>query len=153
MKSLVIISVFFIFSYNCKLLAKDLLLSFDKCGTHYTLFALQYLTERPFMDVGGQAMAFKTGLSICNDKLPVYHSHVPGFGVDKIDKLIVLVRNPLEIFLRNYNIDETNQLLSILAFNHPFDANEEIGYPTGRFFKKGAFCKSLKKPKEIAFSR
>lgn len=142
--------IFFVFfSFGGNLIADDFLLSFNKCGTHYTLFALQYLTERPFLDGNNQEMSFKTGLPIRNDRQPIYHSHVPSFNANVSDRLIVLVRSPLEIFLRSYDINEVNKLLSILSFNRPFDSNEEIGYPSGLFLNKINIDCAIKSIKQL----
>jgi len=115
----------------------DFLLSFNRCGTHYFCYLIATLTERPLKAPDGRAMFPHAGLSFQPNKKPFYHTHVPETikTSNKINRLIVLVRDPAEIFIRSFGYENAIKLLRILAYNDPYDPQEQIIYPTAPYHK------------------
>lgn len=115
-------------SMGIPLEAKDLLLSYNKCSTHFTLFSLQYLTQRPIRSIVGEGFShFHTNLPVIDSKKPLFHTHVlDASNANKIQRLIVLVRSPVELFLRMYGFEQSKLLLEIIVYKLPYNSSLEI---------------------------
>lgn len=123
------IFLLFFLGYQFFLNADDILLSYNKCGTHLFLYSIQYLSSRPIRNIGGPklAMAFENTLEDNYLKPTLYHTHTSRDITQrrkKEDKLIVLVRNPVELVLRNLGYQAGKYVLTIMANNLTYDATE-----------------------------
>lgn len=98
--------IFLLIIFSSTAYAKELLLSNNKCSTHFCLYSIQYLTGKPIKSyLGNGFQKFHTQLPISKNKLPIYHSHVANsvFSLrNNRDRLIYLTRNPIELLLRTF---------------------------------------------------
>lgn len=111
--------------------AKDLVLTFDKCGSHFLLYSLQAITERS-VHYNSYAHYTKFDLPVDLNKPPLDFTHTPEFihtlpPVEK-HKLLVLVRNPIELLLRFYGWEGSMRLLQGLCKAHPISDETVLCY-------------------------
>ncbi len=108
----------------------DITLSFNKCGTHYFLFMTSFLTLRPIKNISNDRFEnFKTDMEYPLDRPFLYQTHIPGDLLGRTlsdDRLIVLVRSPLEILLRSFGIEKSKELLNRLVDREPVNAEKII---------------------------
>lgn len=124
---------------------EDVILTFNKCGTHFCLYNLQYLTGRPFKNIGSAGfLHFHTGLKVSNLS-PIYHTHTPQRipRHDSVRSLIVIVRNPVELILRFFGYEQGKILLEVLLNTYTGTIPNSVSFPVKEYETGRPFSQAL----------